>query len=227
MPVDRYRTTRDLPASLPILPLRGAILLPRVRLPLNIFEPRYLAMVDDALAGNRLIGLVQPAGGDVSEESPTDKSHPLRQTGCVGRITAFVESDDGTVQITLTGISRFSIRSERETSKPYRICEITLALFADDLVQGLGEEDVDRPKLLQVLREYLETYGLSADWKSIHEASTEYLVNTLSLISPYGPEEKQALLEAPDLKSRAEILMALAEMDMAGGGDSGPSGVMQ
>jgi len=210
---DRYRTLADLPASLPVFPLQGCILLPRSNLPLNIFEPRYLTMIDDAIAGDRIIGIVQPIG--TQEESPQSKGHPLRQTGCAGRVSAFSETKDGRLLITLTGICRFEIRGEVKTAKPYRICDTNFTPFVKDLVRGHGQNAVDWPRFLQVLKAYLDARKLSADWDSIQRSPTELLINTLSMISPYGPEEKQALLEAPDLKSRSEVLMALAEMEIA------------
>ncbi len=210
---DRYRTAADLPASLPVFPLQGCILLPRSSLPLNIFEPRYLAMADDVIAGNRIVGIVQPLGAQ--EESPQSKGHPLRQTGCAGRLSAFSETEDGRLLVTLTGICRFDITGESKTPKPYRICDANYAPYLKDLVRGHGQNAVDWPRLLEVLKTYLEARKLSADWDSIQRSPAELLINTLSMISPYGPEEKQALLEAPDLKTRAEILMALAEMEIA------------
>ena len=224
---DRYRRPKDVPQTLPVFPLNGAILLPRATLPLSIFEPRYLAMIDDVLGGARLIGMIQPTSmnNEEMEESPQDPTHPLRKTGCVGRITAFSENDDGSMMITLTGIARFRIVSEEHNRQPYRVCKINIAPYADDLVAGYGEDDVERKTLLDVLSSYLDAHNLSADWDSIHKSSTEYLVNTLSIISPYGPEEKQALLEAQDLRTRAEILIALAEMELAGGESSGSSGL--
>jgi uncharacterized protein len=210
---DRYRTAADLPASLPVFPLQGCILLPRSSLPLNIFEPRYLTMVDDVIAGNRIVGIVQPLGA--TEESPQAKGHPLRQTGCAGRLSAFSETEDGRLLITLTGICRFDIAGETSTAKPYRICDADYAQYLKDLVRGHGQDAVNWPRFLEVLKNYLEARHLSADWDSIQRSPAELLINTLSMISPYGPEEKQALLEAPDLKTRAEILMALAEMEIA------------
>lgn len=210
---DRYRSAADLPASLPVFPLQGCILLPRSSLPLNIFEPRYLSMVDDVIAGNRIVGIVQPLGAQ--EESPLSKGHPLRQTGCAGRLSAFSEAEDGRLLITLTGICRFDITGEAQTAKPYRICDANYGPYLKDLVRGHGQNAVDWPRFLQVLKAYLEARKLTADWDSIQRSPTEVLINTLSMISPYGPEEKQALLEAPDLKARAEVLMALAEMEIA------------
>jgi Lon protease-like protein len=210
---DRYRTLADLPPSLPVFPLAGCILLPRSSLPLNVFEPRYLSMVDDVIAGNRIVGIVQPLGAN--EESPASKGHPLRQTGCAGRLSAFSETEDGRLMITLTGICRFDIVGEAQTAKPYRICDADYTAYAKDLVRGHGQNAVDWPRFLQVLKAYLEARHLSADWDSIQRSPAELLINTLSMISPYGPEEKQALLEARDLKARSEVLMALAEMEIA------------
>lgn len=212
---DRYRSPDDLPHAIPVFPLTGCILLPRSALPLNIFEPRYLTMVNDAIADTRLIGIVQPQANEESQESPSGKKYSLRQTGCVGRITSFSETEDGRVLITLTGISRFDIVSERQTAKPYRICEISAEAYSDDFIPGYGQDAVDWDKFLRILKAYLDARKLTADWQSIQRSPAEMLINTLSMISPYGPEEKQALLEAPDLKTRSEVLMALAQMDMA------------
>ncbi len=212
---DRYRGPDDIPRSVPVFPLTGCILLPRSALPLNIFEPRYLTMVNDTLADTRLIGIIQPQTPSPNQESPSGKSYSLRQTGCVGRITAFSETEDGRVLITLTGIARFDIVSEHNTTKPYRICDITTKPYAADFIPGHGKEAVDWEKFLRILKAYLDSRKLVADWQSIQRSPAEMLINTLSMISPYGPEEKQALLEAPDLKTRSEVLMALAEMDMA------------
>lgn len=216
---DRYRSLADLPTSLPVFPLQGCILLPRSNLPLNIFEPRYLTMVDDVIAGNRIVGIVQPLG--TNEESPAAKGQPLRLTGCAGRLSAFSETEDGRLLITLTGICRFEIRGEAHTAKPYRICDINFGPYQKDLVRGHGQNAVDWPRFLDVLKSYLEARELTADWESIQRSPVELLINTLAMISPYGPEEKQALLEAPDLKTRSEVLMALAEMEIAAPG-AGP-----
>jgi Lon protease-like protein len=233
---ERYNKLSDLPSSLPVFPLRGVILLPRTALPFNMFEPRYLEMIDDVLGGERLIGLIQPTSRprqsdetnkeasceeNDQQQSPQDRTWPLRRSGCIGRITAFEELDDGRMAITLTGISRFQLIDETDTSKPYRICNISAAPYISDLKGDADEEEVDREKLLSLLRLYLDANDMTADWHSIHSSSTGYLVNTLCIHSPYGPEEKQALLEAPSLKARAEILMALAEMELAAKNDGG------
>jgi Lon protease-like protein len=214
-PTDRYRKPADLPQRIAVFPLRGAILLPRATLPLNIFEPRYLAMLEDVMAGPRILGIIQPHRSASDEESPVGKTIPLRRVGCAGRVTSYRELDDGRLVIALTGIARFEVLREAATAKPYRICNVSYDRFRDDFRSGVGEELVDRSGLLRVLKAYLEAHRLQADWKAIADASGELLVNALSILCPYGSEEKQALLEATDLKSRAELLMGLAEMELA------------
>ncbi len=219
--IERYRTTADLPVRLPVFPLRGAILLPRATLPLNVFEPRYLAMLSDVIAGSKILGVIQPAGDGSREESPAGRSSDLKRIGCAGRVTAYQELDDGRLMITLTGLCRFDVVDEEQVASPYRIMKVAYSRFAGDLAAGTGEDQVDRTGLLRVLKMYLDEKRLNTDWTAIQRASSEFLVNTLSIISPYGPEEKQALLEAGDLKSRAEVLVALAEMELATHGGSG------
>lgn len=191
------------------------ILLPRTTLPLNVFEPRYLALVNDALAGHRMIGIVQPESGTGEEESPSGRDVPLHAIAGAGRITAFQETDDNRVLISLSGVARFRLGAEAATDQPYRVCAADFSPYVADLERGRGEGDVDRDSLLKVLKSYLRAKGLGADWSSIDRSPNELLVNTLSMICPYGAEEKQALLEAETLKQRAEVLMALAEMDLA------------
>jgi uncharacterized protein len=219
----RYKRPADLPSRLAVFPLRGAILLPRATLPLNVFEPRYLAMIDDAMSTSRVIGIVQPSGRDDAGEgeSPESNSIGLRKVGCAGRITSYQELDDGRMIITLTGIARFEILDEAVTAKPYRSATTSYDRFASDFSEGLGEDLVDRANLLRVLRSYLDTNRLKADWNAVSRASSEFLINVLAVMCPYGPEEKQALLEAVDLKTRADVLVALAEMELASGGDTG------
>lgn len=212
---DRYRNASDMPDMLPVFPLRGAILLPRATLTLNVFEPRYLAMIEHALANERLIGVVQPAPDTGSDESPQGKNVPLRNIGCAGRITAFNENEDDHLVVTLTGVARFQLGGEVSSDMSFRLCEISFSSYADDFIAGLGEDGVDRVGLLETLRCYLEAYDLNADWDRINSADNERLVNTLSILSPYGAEEKQALLEAVSLQDRAEALVALAEMELA------------
>jgi uncharacterized protein len=201
----------EMPSSLPLFPLPGALLLPRGQLPLNIFEPRYLAMVDDALKTHRMFGMIQPdpEGG---EERP-----PLFKVGCAGRITQFAESGDGRYIITLTGVSRFTMLEEIPATTPYRQGRVDFEPFAADFKARDGEEQVDRDGVLKALRDFAEENQLQIDWDSINQAPNEALVNALSMMSPFGPREKQALLEASDLKGRAEVLVAITEIELARG----------
>jgi hypothetical protein len=206
-----YRSPAELPAKIPVFPLAGALLLPRGELPLNIFEPRYLAMIEDAMKAERLVGMIQP---DESKEASAAQP-ALFKVGCAGRITQLAESGDGRYLITLTGIARFRILEELAATTAYRQCRVDFAPFAGDFVPQHGEEAVDRPALMRTLKAYLEANRMEADWSDIKNAPTEALVNGLSMMSPYGAREKQALLEAPDLKTRAETLIAVTEMALA------------
>ena len=212
---ERYSRPADLPQRMPVFPLRRAILLPRATLPLNVFEPRYLEMLDDVMSGSRVLAIVQPVGGD--EESPPGNTVELRRIGCVGRVTSYQETGDGRLIISLTGIARCQLAGEVETDKPYRVWNMSCERYRSDFVAGSGEDDVDRQGLLKALKAYLEARDLKADWSAVSQSATEMLVNSLAIASPYGPEEKQALLEAPSLKARAEALIALAEMELAAG----------
>ena len=205
-----YHRPADLPEILPVFPLPGALLLPRADLPLNIFESRYLEMISDALSGERIIGIIQPKD-DSGEEARPD----LMNVGCAGRITSYAETPDGRMLVTLTGISRFSIKSEIAVTTAYRQVVADFNPFAIDLVMDLGANEVNRPALLTAFKDYLSANNMSADWSEINAASTEVLVNTLSLLAPYPASEKQALLEAPDLKTRADVLVALTEMALS------------
>ena len=206
-----YRGASDLPEVIPVFPLPGALLLPRGQMPLNIFEPRYLAMVDDSLRdGHRLIGMIQP---DAAHPGPEDKPN-LYKVGCVGRITQIAETGDGRYLIELTGVARFWIEEELTVLTPYRQCRIDYS-FADDFVARKGESAVDRDALLKALAGFLKANKLNADWEGIEKAPNEALVNALAMMSPYGSADKQAMLEAPDLKTRAEILVALTEIELA------------
>lgn len=213
MPMNaNYRGPKDLPHALPVFPLPGALLLPRGQMPLNIFEPRYLAMIDDALRdGHRLIGMIQP---DPTQNGPAARP-PLYKIGCAGRITQLAESGDGRYLIELTGVARFEIEEEMTVSTAYRQCRVTFGPFLDDFVARKGEHTVDREALLKALRDFLKTNKLDADWDGIEQAPNEALVNALAMMSPYGVAEKQALLEAKDLKTRAEILVAVTEIELA------------
>jgi Lon protease-like protein len=197
-----------------VFPLAGALLLPRGQLPLNIFEPRYLVMIDDAFtSGRRLIGMIQP---DLARPGPEDRPN-LYKVGCVGRITQLTETGDGRYMIQLVGIARFRIEAELPVATPYRQCRVIYTPFADDFVGHKGEDEVDRESLLRALSEFLKANDLKADWEGIENAPNEALVNALAMMSPYGAAEKQALLEAPDLKTRAEILVAVTEFELAKG----------
>jgi Lon protease-like protein len=213
MPMNEtYHGPGDLPDVIPVFPLAGALLLPRGQMPLNIFEPRYLAMIDDALrAGHRLIGMIQP---DTAHPGAPDKPN-LYKIGCVGRITQFAESGDGRYLIQLTGIARFRIEEELRATTLYRQCRVRYAPFVDDFTARKGEEAVDRKSLLDALTGFLKANNLKADWEGIENAPNEALVNALAMMSPYGAAEKQALLEAPDLKTRAELLVAMTEIELA------------
>src|SRR5262245_30368872 len=210
-----YHQPSDLAEVIPVFPLAGALLLPRGQMPLNIFEPRYLAMIDDALRlGHRLIGMIQP---DTAHQGPpgSELQPHLFRVGCVGRITQLAESGDGRYLIQLTGVARFRITEELVVPSPYRQCRVNYSDFVDDFTARKGEDAVDRRHLLQALRQFLEVNNLKADWDGIENAPNEALVNALAMMSPYGTAEKQALLEAPDLKTRADMLIAMTEMELA------------
>jgi len=220
MPMNaRYLGPGDLPEVIAVFPLAGALLLPRGQLPLNIFEPRYLMMIDDAFAsGRRLIGMIQP---DPAHPGPEERPN-LYKVGCVGRVTQLTETGDGRYMIQLTGIARFRVEAEPTVATPYRQCRVTYVPFADDFVGHKGEDAVDRESLLKALSDFLKANDLKADWEGIENAPNEALVNALAMMSVYGPAEKQAMLEAPDLKTRAEILVAVTEIELAKGSDEEP-----
>jgi uncharacterized protein len=213
MPINTpYRGPTDLPNIIPVFPLPGALLLPRGQIPLNIFEPRYLAMIDDSLrGGHRLIGMIQ---SDPARSGLRDKP-PLYSVGCVGRITQLAESGDGRYLIELTGVARFRVEEELRVATVYRQCRVSFASFADDFIARKGEDAVNRRALLAALRAFLEAGDMNADWEGIDKAPNEALVNALAMMSPFGTAEKQALLETPDLKTRAEVLVAITEIELA------------
>ena len=216
MPNQLYHHSDDMPGQIPVFPLTGAILLPRSHLPLNIFEPRYLSMINDAISGNRIIGMIQPIRKmDDNYGSSQDNKPQLQKIGGAGRIISFNETDDQHLTITLVGISRFQIKEEISSDKLYRICDVDFSRFEIDFNPDHGEKNVNRARFLDTFRKYLDVHHLEADWKAIEQSPTENLVNTLSMISPYGLQEKQALLEAETLEERSEILIALTEMSLA------------
>ena len=222
---ERYKQPYDLPAQIAVFPLKGCILLPRAILPLNIFEPRYLVMIDTALSTSRIIGIIQPAASSEARESPESNDHPLRQVGCAGRITSYQELPDGRCIIALTGIARFQTLSEVPSETPYRVWRVDFSAFASDMEPGRGQDQVNRDAVLGVLKSYVAANRLKADLTSITNSPSEFLVNTLSIVAPNGAEEKQALLEAADLRTRAETLVALAEMDLRAPGDGSGSAI--
>ncbi len=214
-----YRTLADLPGLLPLFPLDGALLLPRGQMPLNIFEPRYLNMIDDAMAGERMLGMIQTRSGGTRERPA------LSAVGCAGRITSYAETSDGRYLITLTGVARFRAGEELHAQTPYRQLRPDFAPFAADLE---GEDDAPleagRPDLLAALKAYLAGRGLEIDWSQADEAPMEALINSLSMALPFEPAEKQALLEAQAVEDRQGALVALLQMGAAApGGDDDPS----
>ena len=215
-----YVKAVDLPQVIPVFPLPGAILLPRGQLPLNIFEPRYLNMIDDAMAGDRIIGMIQPVGGPRRLPS-------LSAVGCAGRITTFAETSDGRYLVTLTGVARFRVASELPVQTPYRQVRAAFQWFEADLAPPTGGEGFDREGFLGALRHYLERRQLDIDWETAEAAPQEALVNSLSMALPFEPAEKQALMESPTLEDRVEVLTALLRIDAAESGDGDSQTSMQ
>ena len=212
----QYKSPADIPSTVPIFPLAGALLLPRGQLPLVIFEPRYLEMINSSMSADRLVGMIQPASeADIAMQNDADLRPKIAHVGCVGRITSFTETGDGRILITLSGIARFKVVKELDCPYSYRMCQIDCEPYAVDFTPGIGEDGVNREVLLSTFKKYLSAHDLEADWDSVHKSSNETLVNSLCIMSPYGPQEKQALLEAGDLKTRADILIALTEMELA------------
>ena len=202
----------DLPDIVPIFPLPGALLLPRARLPLHIFEPRYLAMLDDALKSpSRLIAMIQPAVHGQGEPNA------LHQIGCAGRLTQFSETEDGRYMITLTGISRFRVIEELSGFQPYRRCRVSWDAFERDLGPSEKDTQFDRSGFLRLLQRYFDSRQLSTDWDNLESADDELLINSLSMMMDFQPEDKQALLEAPSLTTRRETLVTLMEFALRGG----------
>ena len=212
-----YNAPADMPSVIPVFPLPGALLLPRCQMPLIIFEPRYIAMVDDAMRSHRVIGMVQPETGS------TKGKPPLYRLGCAGKITSFAETDDNRYLVTLTGLARYRIEDELTVITLYRQCRVDFLPFADDFSAEPGRTEVDRDGLLRTLRSFAEAHSLPIDWEGVDNAPNDMLVNALSMMCPFGPKEKQALLEAPDLKVRADVLIAMTEIELArGGADDAP-----
>ncbi|PPB79618.1 hypothetical protein LV82_02634 [Albidovulum inexpectatum] len=207
------RLRGGLPDKIPLFPLPGAILLPRMRLPLQIFEPRYLAMLEDVLkTPHRLIGMIQPRPGPEGQPQ-------LARIGGAGRVTAFSETDDGRYMITLTGISRFRLMREVSGFAPYLSGEVSWDDFATDLAGAEEDPDFDREQFLRLLSRYFAAHDMRADWDSLREADDEMLINSLAMLSPFEPEDKQALLEAATLGERRRMLETLMEFALRGGGE--------
>ena len=209
----RYLTLADLPDTLPVFPLSGVLLLPHSALPLNVFEPRYLELVDDALSARRLVGMIQP-----TESEETVLKPKLSQIGCAGRIISYRETEDNRYLVTLQGICRFRVTEEISALSAYRQVACDFRAFVADLAQS-QDGDFPRERLLAALKDYLARRDMKADWKSVMTAPGEALINALAMMCPFDPAEKQALLEAPSFQERASTLMALMEM----GGDAGPT----
>lgn len=209
MALETYRKLSDLPETMPVFPLAGVLLFPRWSLPLNIFEPRYLNMVDDAMAGHRIIGMIQSNGDD--------RIHPsLAATGCAGRITSYSETDDGRYLISLTGICRFNIAEELDVPTPYRQVRPDWTAFAHDLIAAPESSLPDRLDLTNSLKRYTRINAMEVDWEAIENAPMETLINALCAGCPFSTVEKQALLEAPSVADRGHTLIALLDMDMPG-----------
>lgn len=205
----------DLPDTISIFPLPGALLLPRARLPLHIFEPRYLAMLEACMASrDRLIGMIQP------RPVPDGEPARLHAIGCAGRLTAFSETDDGRYMITLTGVSRFRVTAEVTSDTPYRRARVSWDGFPRDMGPAETDKGLNRPPFLDLLKRYFVAADLSTEWNSLRDAEDELLINALSMLCPFAPEERQALLEAPSLSTRRETLVMLMEFalrDPSGG----------
>ena len=208
-----YHSFSDLPDTIPVFPLTGVLLLPHAALPLNVFEPRYLELVDDALKGDRLIGMIQP-----TESEETVLRPKLSQVGCAGRIISWRETDDNRYLITLAGLCRFRVKEEISALSAYRQVACDFASFARDLAQGEDDDEFPRERLLSALKDYLNRRDMKADWKSVMTAPAESLVNALAMMCPFEPAEKQALLEAPSWTERVSTLVALLEIATAGQG---------
>jgi Lon protease-like protein len=213
-----YRTTRDLPLVIPVFPIDGVLLLPHGQLPLNIFEPRYLNMLDDVMSGERMIGMVQTRHGGSSEQPR------LAPIGCAGRVTSFAETGDGRYLVTLTGVCRFRLGEELPSRTPYRQVRTDFTPFEADLREEAGLVSEPGP-LLAALRRYLDHRGLAIDWTSAESAPSEALINSLAMALPFDPLEKQALLEAPTLADRRQTLVALLEIDAAVDDDDEPTSI--
>jgi len=206
--MDQETNIKDLPSIIPIFPLNKCVLLPKAILPLNIFEPRYVEMIDDAMKKNKYIGIIQPS---INRKKKSD----TELVGCLGKISTYVENDDGTLIIKLTGVCRFNILEEIDNKVSYREMKVTYDAFNDDLAVDENTITIDREKLLNVISDYLNVNDLTTDWSVITDTDTEILINAFAMLSPFSATEKQALLEASNIENRSEILIALSEISIA------------
>lgn len=209
MTAEQYHKLSDLPSTIPIFPLSGALLFPRWSLPLNIFEPRYLNMIDDAMSGHRMIGMIQSVGGDAATPR-------IAAVGCAGRLTSYSETDDGRYLISLTGVCRFQVHEELDVSTPYRQIRPDWARYEFDLEDDPGTREEDRVRLTNSLKRYTNVNSMEVDWDAVENASMETLINALSAGCPFGAMEKQALLEAETVTARTDTLITLLDMDVPG-----------
>ena len=204
-----HMNTTDLPETLAVFPLAGALLLPRARLPLHIFEPRYIALLEDCMRSpSRLIGMIQPLGEDGR----------LHAIGCAGRMTGFSETEDGRYMVTLTGVSRYRLGEEIEGFTPFRRFKVDWQAFSADRKPGADDPGLNRPVFLALLQRFFEARKVGAEWKNLREAEPELLINALSMLLPLPPEDKQALIEAPSLSDRRQTLTSLIEFALRSGG---------
>lgn len=210
----RPKSIADLPATAPVFPLSGALVLPRASQPLSVFEPRYLDLVDAALGSNRLLVLVQP------EDTRTESPHgvvPLRTVGALTRLTHFEQVEDERYLVVVEGLCRVTLGEELSTDALFRRFSINAGPYGSDFSGELGEADVDRKRFISVVRSYADFADIDVDWDQVEQTATADLVNLCCMLSPYGAAEKQMLLEAETLGARAEFLIALAEVEMARG----------
>ena len=208
-----YNRDQALPKALPIFPLAGALLLPHSQLPLNIFESRYIQLIDDALGGSRLIGMIQPR--DLSDQQHVPDKAPLYDIGCIGRLSMFQEYEDGRYFVTLTGLKRFRMEEEVPTTTPYRMLKVNYAEFDEVDAHAEPEFSADRDRFIQLIRSYIDTKDYSVNWELIEQTDTSTLVNAGATLAPWLPSEKQALLEAMTMQNRYDTLVALYEMAVA------------
>jgi Lon protease-like protein len=202
---------KKLPQNIPLFPLPGALLLPNSRLPLNIFESRYINMVEDTIATkHRLIGMIQPV--KINNGKELSENNKYQKVGCAGRIVSFTETGDGRYLITLEGVSRFCLKNEVEHQKPYILSQIDWNFYKNDLIPFEDMNGFDRNGFLEILKKYLDSAQIASDWEVLRKAKEEVLINSLSMLCPFEPEEKQVLLEADTIRSRLDVLVTLMKL---------------